>query len=155
MRVDHIACPCFDIEATHAFWTDVMGAQLAYAESGERWLLMAYDFAGVLIDCFLMVGETRPPSRGRNEIRHCGLAVDSPAEVSTWKRRLAASGAETWTEDHGDDEHVYFTDPNGNLFEITATQWTVRARGLDPLAAAQTVADWKAAAAAPDPPSGK
>jgi catechol 2,3-dioxygenase-like lactoylglutathione lyase family enzyme len=146
MRVDHVACPCFDLDATHRFWTEVMQAPLVHAESGERWLLMAFEFAGVLVDYFVVDGEARPPSRGRDEIRHCGIAVGSPAEVSAWKQRLAASSAEMWTEDHGGDEHVYFYDPSGNLFEITADAWTVRARGLDAPAAARTVAAWKAKA---------
>lgn len=143
VRVDHFACPCFDVEATHIFWTETMGAQLAHAESGPGWLLVAYDFAGVLIDYFVIIGESRPASRGRSEIRHCGIAVASPTEVSTWKQRIASSGAEMWTEDHGRDEHVYFFDPNGNLFEITAEEWTVRARGLNPTAAASTLAAWR------------
>jgi catechol 2,3-dioxygenase-like lactoylglutathione lyase family enzyme len=143
MRVDHLACPCFDIDGTLRFWTDVMGAPLVHAESGERWLLMAFDFAGVLVDYFVVLGDVRPPSRGRDEIRHYGLAVGSPAEVSAWKAHIAASGAEMWTEDHGNDEHVYFFDPNGNLFEITAEEWTVRARGFDPAGAARTLAAWK------------
>jgi len=144
VRVDHIACPCYDVDATHAFWTEVMRAPLVHAESGEGWLLLAYDFAGVLVDYFVVSGESRPASRGRREIRHCGIAVGSPAEVSAWKQRIAATGAELWTEDHGADEHVYFFDPSGNLFELTAEQWTVRARGLDPGAAARTFAAWKA-----------
>ena len=48
-----------------------------------------------------------------------------------------------WTEDHGDDEHVYFFDPSGNLFEIT-DEWTVRSRGFDPEGAARTLAAWTA-----------
>jgi catechol 2,3-dioxygenase-like lactoylglutathione lyase family enzyme len=142
VRVDHLACPCFDIGATHRFWTEVMGAPLVHAQSGKRWLLLAFDFAGVLVDYFVIAGEERPPSRGRDEIRHYGLAVGSPAEVSAWKARIAASGAEMWTEDHGNDEHVYFFDPSGNLFEITADEWTVRSRGFDPDAAARTLAAW-------------
>jgi len=144
VRVDHLACPCFDIDATHRFWTEVMGAPLVHAQSGERWLLLAFEFAGVLVDYFVIVGEERPPSRGRDEIRHYGLAVGSPAEVSAWKARITASGAEMWTEDHGNDEHVYFFDPSGNLFEITADEWTVRSRGFDPEGAARTLAAWTA-----------
>jgi catechol 2,3-dioxygenase-like lactoylglutathione lyase family enzyme len=144
MRVDHLACACYDVDATHGFWTGVMDAPLAHAQSGDGWLLVAYDFAGVLIDYFVVDGERRPASRGQAEIRHCGIAVGSPANVAAWKQRIAASGAEMWTEDHGDDEHVYFYDPNGNLFELTADEWTVRARGLDAAAAARTLAAWKA-----------
>lgn len=53
-------------------------------------------------------------------------------------------GAEMWTEDDRDDEHVYFFDPSGNLFEITADEWTVRSRGFDPEGAARTLAAWTA-----------
>jgi catechol 2,3-dioxygenase-like lactoylglutathione lyase family enzyme len=143
LEVDHVACPCFDLDATHRFWTEFMSAPLVYAQAGESWLLTAYDFGGVMLDYFLIPGEVRPPSRGRDEIRHCGIAVHKSSELEDWKVRIEASGAETWLEDHGDDEHVYFYDPNGNLFELTAAAWTVRAKGTDPAGALDVVRRWK------------
>jgi hypothetical protein len=88
-----------------------MQAPLVHAQSGDHWLLVAYDVAGVLLDYFIVDGQTRPPSRGRDEVRHVGLAAGTAADVARWKQRIVASGAETWIEDHGDDEHVYFYDP--------------------------------------------
>jgi hypothetical protein len=38
----------------------------------------------------------------------------------------------------------YSFDPSGKLFEITAEEWMVRARGLDPDAALRMLAAWKA-----------
>jgi catechol 2,3-dioxygenase-like lactoylglutathione lyase family enzyme len=144
MRVDHLACPCFDLDATHRFWTEIMGAPLVHAQSGATWLLLAYDFAGITLDYFVVIGETRPPSRGRDEIRHCGIAVGTRERLAAWKAKLAASGAQMWLEDHGNDEHVYFFDPSGNLFELTADEWTVRAKGTDAAAAAAVLAAWRA-----------
>ncbi len=142
-RVDHIACPCFDLEATHSFWTIVMRAPLLHAQSADRWLLVAYEFAGVMLDYFVVVGETRPASRGREEIRHCGIMVGSPSDLGAWKQRIEASGVEMWTEDHGDDLHLYFYDPSGNLFELTADEWTVRSKGTDPIAAEHVLRAWQ------------
>jgi catechol 2,3-dioxygenase-like lactoylglutathione lyase family enzyme len=143
-RVDHLALPCFDLEATRRFCVDVLGAPLVHAEAGETWLLAAHAFAGVMLDYFVILGEKRTPSRGREEIRHHGIAVGSAADLARWKERIAATGAEMWTEDHGSDEHVYFYDPNGNLFELTADQWTVRAKGADPDAAKSVIEAWTA-----------
>ena len=109
----------------------------------QRWLLLAYDFAGIMLDYFVVTGEKRAPSRGRNEIRHQGISVGAIPDLAEWKQRIAASGVEMWTEDHGGDEHVYFFDPSGNLFELTADKWTVRAKGTDPVAAAQVLAAWR------------
>ena len=142
-RVDHVACPCFDVEETHAFWTTVMRAPLVHAQTGDGWLLLAYEFAGVLLDYFVVVGEMRPPSRGRAEIRHCGIAVGSPSDLAAWRQTIEASGVEMWVEDHGGDSHVYFYDPSGNLFELTADEWTVRSRGTDPVAAEQILQAWR------------
>jgi catechol 2,3-dioxygenase-like lactoylglutathione lyase family enzyme len=153
-RLDHLALPCFDLDATHAFCTTVLDAPLVHAEAGETWLLSAYAFAGVMLDYFVIPGEPRPPLRGRDEIRHHGFTVGSIADLARWKDRIVSSGAETWTEHHGpggsggippsQGEHLYFYDPNGNLFELTADAWTVRAKGTDPVAANGVLDAWRA-----------
>jgi catechol 2,3-dioxygenase-like lactoylglutathione lyase family enzyme len=143
-RVDHLALPCFDLDATHRFCESVLGAPLEHAEAGTSWLLVAYSFAGVMLDYFVVLGETRPPSRGRGEIRHHGIAVGSVDDLGRWKARIVSSGAESWSEDHGNDEHFYFYDPSGNLFELTADAWTVRAKGADASAAREVLTAWRA-----------
>jgi catechol 2,3-dioxygenase-like lactoylglutathione lyase family enzyme len=143
-RVDHLALPCFDLEATRRFCVEVLGAPLVHAQSGEAWLLTAYAFAGVMLDYFVVLGEKRPPSRGRDEIRHHGIAIGSPEDLARWKERIVASGAETWTENHGSDAHLYFYDPSGNLFELTPDAWTVRAKGTSSDAANAVIAAWNA-----------
>jgi catechol 2,3-dioxygenase-like lactoylglutathione lyase family enzyme len=143
-RVDHLALPCFDLDATQKFCVDVLEAPLVHAQSGDKWLLAGYTFAGVMLDYFVVLGEERPRSRGRDEIRHHGISVGSVADLARWRKRIKGSGAEMWTEDHGSDEHVYFYDPNGNLFELTADEWTVRGKGTDPDAAKAVIEAWRA-----------
>ncbi len=142
-RIDHIALPCFDLDATERFCAEVLDAPLVHAQSGPTWLLVGHAFAGVMLDYFVVVGAERPPSRGRDEIRHHGIAVGSPDDLARWKRRVARSGAESWIEDHGGDEHLYFYDPNGNLMELTADPWTVRAKGTDTLQASAVLDAWR------------
>jgi glyoxylase I family protein len=144
LRVDHLALPSFDVDKTHAFCVNVLGAPLVHAQSGDTWLLAAYAFAGVMLDYFIVVGEKRPASRGRDELRHHGIAVGSAADLARWRDRVERGGGETWIEDHGQDEHFYFYDPNGNLFELTADAWTVRAKGPDPDAAKEVLEAWRA-----------
>lgn len=129
VRIDHVAHPSFDTLATHRFWTKVMGCALVHAQSGtsEQWnaryLLTAYGLgAAGTIDFFEIDGVTRPPDDGLpKDVRHVAFAMGTREEVDEWEARLAEAGVEFWTEMHADgDPHVYVTDPNGLVVEISA-----------------------------------
>jgi hypothetical protein len=64
----------------------------------------------------------------------CAAVREIPRVLA--RRRASRPGA----------EHVYSFDPIGKLFEITAEEWTVRARGLNRDAAVRMLAAWKALA---------
>jgi catechol 2,3-dioxygenase-like lactoylglutathione lyase family enzyme len=136
LRTDHLAFPSFDAIATHRFYTEVMGFPLVHAQSdasstwGKAYLLTAYAIGdGRSIDFFEYDGIARPPASGMpDDIQHVGLAVPSSAEFEAWKERLDRFDVRWYTEDHGDDVHLYFRDPNGILFEISLEDDTLASK---------------------------
>jgi glyoxylase I family protein len=133
VRTDHMAFSSFDARATHRFYTDVMGFPLVHAQSGpsstwgKQYLLTAYAIGdGRAIDFFEHEGMRRPEPDGLpHDIRHVGLAAPLREDLGRWKARLDEHGVRWYVEDHGDDEHLCFSDPNGVLFELTAEEDTL------------------------------
>jgi catechol 2,3-dioxygenase-like lactoylglutathione lyase family enzyme len=152
--IDHLAFPCFDLEATLRFYTEVLGASLRHAQSGpaqvwnaKEYLLVALELpGGVTVDFFAVDGMRRPSDDGLpKDIRHVALVVATRSEVTELRERLARASMPFWTETHDvDDLHVYTTDPNGVTLEIVAATDSVRARPHDPAGASGVVDQWLA-----------
>jgi catechol 2,3-dioxygenase-like lactoylglutathione lyase family enzyme len=127
LRPDHLAFPSFDAGETYRFYTEVLGFRLKFAWAGESeewggsYLMTGYDFGGGEIHFFDLDGARRPkPDSLPKDIRHVALTVGTRREVAAWRRRLGARGVSFWTEEHGSDLSVYFTDPNGIVLELTS-----------------------------------
>jgi catechol 2,3-dioxygenase-like lactoylglutathione lyase family enzyme len=152
--IDHLAFPCFDLEATLRFYTEALGATLRHAQSGpaEAWnakeyLLVALELpGGVTLDFFAVDGMRRPPDDGLpKDIRHVALVVATRSEVTELRERLMRAAIPFWTETHDvDDPHVYATDPNGVTLEIVAETDSVRRRPHEPAEASTVVDRWLA-----------
>ena len=126
--IGHVAHPCFDVAATHAFYRDVLGATLKLSRSGHSstwnapYLMLVYDVHGVELDFFTYAGIVRPPPDGLpRDIRHAGITVASADELARIRARIEGAGAEHWIELHDGphDEHVYVRDPNGLVLEFS------------------------------------
>jgi catechol 2,3-dioxygenase-like lactoylglutathione lyase family enzyme len=154
MQLDHAAFPCFDVGATHAFYTHILGLPLAHAQTGsaevwgaESYLLLGFRLAdGGLLDFFAVDGLTRPPDDGLpKDIRHVALTVATRDEVRAHRARLEEARVAHWTETHTkDDLHVYVTDPNGIVLEILAEEDSGKRVAPDEPAANAVVAAWVA-----------
>jgi len=154
--IDHVAFPCFDVAATHRFYTEVLGATLRHAQSGpaEVWnskayLLLAFELpGGVVLDFFSFEGLARPADDGLpRDIRHVGVALPTRGDVERVRARFEERSIPFWLETHDvDDVHVYVTDPNGVVVEILARQDGVAARARDPRASQRVLDAWLAAA---------
>jgi glyoxylase I family protein len=152
VTIDHVALPCFDVSATHAFYAGILGLPLVHAQSGsaEAWgageyLLLAYGLhEGNTIDFFAFDGIVRPPPDGLpKDIRHLALTVRTRVEVTAYKERFAAAAMTFWTETHDvDDIHVYVMDPNGVVLEIVAQEDSSRARGNQAADPARVLEQW-------------
>lgn len=64
-------------------------------------------------------GAKRPPAdKLPKDGRH--LAMAETGSLDPWRAKLRASNIEFWEEDHGDQQSLYFSDPNGITLEITS-----------------------------------
>ena len=130
LRIDHLAFPSFDAGETYRFYTTVMRFRLKFAWDGEseewgnkRYLIIAFAFTGGEIHFFAVEGMQRPKADGLpKDIRHVALSVASDGEIAAWKRRLKRHAVSYWVEDHDGSPSIYFSDPNGVMFEITYHQ---------------------------------
>jgi catechol 2,3-dioxygenase-like lactoylglutathione lyase family enzyme len=128
MRYDHMAFPSFDVEATHHFYKDVLGFALVTAYSGmspewgnKAYVMMIYDVGGgEQLVFFGLAGMKRPPKDGLpRDIRHVALTAPSASALAQWRKRLVRSRVAFWEEDHGNQQSIYFSDPNGLVLEVT------------------------------------
>jgi catechol 2,3-dioxygenase-like lactoylglutathione lyase family enzyme len=130
LHIDHVALPCFDREATEAFYAGGLGLAVAACWSdasplwqGRRFTYLAFALArGELLDFLAIEGLARAePDDAPIGARHVALGVDSRAELDAVRARLAARGV--WVSepvDHGGGRvSVYCFDPNGHQLELT------------------------------------
>ena len=126
LQFDHAALPIYDVEATHAFYTGVLGLPLTSAIEGgdwggRPWLMMIFALGdGRELALIRLKDMPRPPAGDLPaDARHYAFAASSAEELAIWKAKIAKSAARHWTEDHGTQQSIYFEDPNGLILEIT------------------------------------
>ena len=126
MRLDHVVIPCFDAAATMAFYGKVLRLPLIRAHEGDDWggypwLMMIFSVGdGREMVLVALKGAEAPANPLPADSRHYAFAVDTLAELETWRGRLTEAGVAFDEEDHGDQQSIYFPDPAGNVLEITA-----------------------------------
>lgn len=147
LRLDHLAIPCFDAAATHRFDAETLGLPLVDAFSGDdwggkAWLMMIYGLGDrrQLAFCAFRGAKKTSGSDVPADACHYAFSVASLAELRRWKKKRSAAGLEVAAEDHGGQQSIYFTDPNGVVLEITAPA-SDSAMKADP-AAAEIVRKW-------------
>jgi len=156
LNLDHVVIPVWDAEASLAFYAEVLGLPLSATITGDDWgghpwLMMIFALEGgreLVLVC--LRGARRPAPDGLPaDTRHYAFSVESAAEQDAWRARLAAAGVESWEEDHGDQQSLYFADPNGVVFEITTPP--SRAEPVADPAALRRARDWIASSLALTP----
>jgi catechol 2,3-dioxygenase-like lactoylglutathione lyase family enzyme len=64
-------------------------------------------------------GVTRPPcDKLPKDGRH--IAMAETGSLDPWRKKLREVGVTFWEEDHGNQQSLYFEDPNGVVLEITS-----------------------------------
>ena len=127
LKLDHVVFPTSDPAASLAFYRDTLGLPLAQAITGDDWggrpwLMMAFALAEGR-ELVLTALRGAPPETNDElpaDARHYAFAVDTETERLEWRTRLADAGVAFWEEDHGDQQSIYFQDPNGIVLEITS-----------------------------------
>ncbi len=139
MRLDHVAHPCEDPDATHRFYATVLGLQLVQAYAGSE-LMLVYALPGGGSLVFGTDKETASRHADADwEREHVGLIISTHAEFEGWVRRLQECGIPHRIVDH---ERVYFADPDGLVLELEVASQTP----VDP-AASEKLARWLAESA--------
>ena len=111
----HVHLFCRDIDATVAWWRDMLGARVAVDEelAGSR-------------NVFLEVGAGRlhlydqpPPGTGRNAVHHLGIRSDDlPALVAHMKAKGVRFRSDI--REHGTWRYIMAEAPDGVLLELFA-----------------------------------
>jgi len=133
LTLDHVVMPVRDAEATLRFYTEVIELPLVETFSGDDWdgypwLMMIFGLGGRQeLVAVAFKGAPTPDYRGVPvDARHYALAAASGADMARWRARLGEAGVQFWEERHGEQESIYFPDPDGVIFEITWPASTVR-----------------------------
>lgn len=134
LQLDHIALPIFDVPASLRFYGELLGLPLLDALSGDDWggkpwLMMIFGLAdGRQVTLCALRGVARPePSDLPKELRHFAFACTAKPALATWRKTLASHDVPFWEEDHGDQQSLYFEDPNGIVLEVTTPRAEVAA----------------------------
>lgn len=125
LRLDHIVLPIWDVEKSIAFYSDLLGLTLVDAYDGDDWggypwLMLIFalsDKREIVLVHF--AGAKRPPAdKLPKDGRH--LAMAETGSLDPWRKKLRDADIDFWEEDHGDQQSLYFQDPNGVTLEITS-----------------------------------
>src|SRR5262245_54885697 len=127
LRLDHVVVPVRDAAASLAFYREVMGFALIATYSGDDWdgypwlMLVLSPGDGRELVLVQFAGAPPPPrDRLPRDARHLAFAAASIRALEGWRRELSERGVPFREEDHGDQQSLYFPDPDGLVIEITA-----------------------------------
>jgi catechol 2,3-dioxygenase-like lactoylglutathione lyase family enzyme len=127
-RLDHVNIQTHDLDATRAFYVDVIGLHV-----GER---PPFGFAGLwLYDELIPVihvnelGAADAAIHGSGAVDHIAFRVEGLAAMRERVRRLRIPAAECLVPRNGDLQ-IFLTDPNGVKIELTFAGAEVRAQAL-------------------------
>jgi len=123
----HVTAITRDLEATTAFYRDVLGLALVREESNPDdpqarhfWFGDLDGNAGTLVS-FLEYPELEPQPAGGSSLHHFALAVASGEELGAWVDYLRSRGVETTdVMDRGSFSSIYLHDPDGRVVEIAS-----------------------------------
>lgn len=125
LRLDHIVLPIWEVEKSIAFYRDVLGLKLVEAHEGDdwgghAWLMLVFALSDKReIVLVALKGAKRPAAdKLPKDVRH--IAFAETGSLDSWRAKLKAAKAAFWEETHGDQQSLYFEDPNGIVLEITS-----------------------------------
>ena len=125
LRLDHIVLPIWDVEKSIAFYRDLLGLKLVDAYDGGDWggypwlmLIFALGDKREIVLVHFAGAKRSPADKLPKDGRH--LAMAETGSLESWRKKLREADIEFWEEDHGDQQSLYFSDPNGITLEITS-----------------------------------
>lgn len=140
LNLDHVVIPVWRPDESLVFYGETLGLPLSAAITGEDWggrpwLMMIFALAEGRELVLVSLRGAQPPAPHDlpADTRHYAFSVAGRAEREDWRERLVAAGIQVSEEDHGDQQSIYFADPNGVVLEIT-TPASAAQPSADPLA---------------------
>ncbi|MEZ5378659.1 MAG: VOC family protein [Acidimicrobiales bacterium] len=145
-RLNHAVLYVRDAEATAAFYSELLGFEVANAFPGGVFMRVAPDSPNDHDIAFFSIGAGAGPSTaGRASVGLYHLAWEVPTlrELLELRARLLEAGSLAGESDHGVSKSLYCKDPDGIEFEL---MWAVPVDRLTEADAVTTKAiDWDAA----------
>lgn len=122
----HITAIGSNIDATNAFFTDVLGLQRVKKTDNFDDPNSAHWYWGVnngqpgsLITYFERKGDLRRAQMGRGQTHHYAFAVEDEAEQEEWRKRLMSAGYRvSQILDRDYFRSIYSSDPDGHIVEL-------------------------------------
>ncbi len=125
LRLDHLVFPIWDVEKSVAFYRDFLDLKLVDAHEGDDWgghpwLMLIFALSDKReIVLVALEGATKPAADMLpKDVRH--IAMAETGSLDRWRQKLKKAKIAFWEEEHGEQQSLYFEDPNGIVLEITA-----------------------------------
>ena len=116
-RLDHVSLNVSDRPRSIAWYRDVLGLEQRGEDRRDDWPVFMGKFGACVA---LFQAQVRTPARQPEStgLRHVAFMVGRD-ELGSAQARLREHGVEFRFEDHGNARSVYFSDPDGNVIELT------------------------------------
>jgi catechol 2,3-dioxygenase-like lactoylglutathione lyase family enzyme len=118
LRLDHVSLNVSDRPRSIAWYADVLGLEPRGAARRDDWPVFMGEF-GACIALFQASVESPERQKESSGLRHVAFMVGREG-IDQAKTRLEEHGVEFRFEDHGNAHSVYFSDPDGNVIELTS-----------------------------------
>ena len=116
--VRHVAIKVRDLEAAKTWYSDVLAMTVEDEFPGRGIFVRFGPYYHHDLAIFKADAEAPAPASNAVGLAHIALLVDSLQGVKQWYQHLKSKGVDVRSSDHGVTRSIYFTDPDGNPFEI-------------------------------------
>jgi catechol 2,3-dioxygenase len=116
--VRHAAIKVRDLEVAKAWYGDVLGMTVEDEFPGRGIFVRFGPYYHHDLAIFQADKDAPAPDKNAVGLAHIALLVDSLQGVKQWYEHLQSRGVEVRASDHGVTRSIYFSDPDGNAFEI-------------------------------------
>jgi len=115
-QIDHVALRCASLEATKAWYVNVLGFEHVFRDHGSG-VPIFLRLGPTFITLFPQKDHEQPSADGR--IWHFAFRAATYADFQLAQTELQAQGVSFQFRDHEIAHSLYFSDPDGVLLEIT------------------------------------
>lgn len=125
LRLDHVVVPIWHVKQSLAFYRDLLGLKLVDAYEGDdwgghRWQMMVFGLSDQreLGLVYLKGAKKGPASKLPKDSRY--IAIAETGALDLWRVKFTKAKVKHWEEEHGERRALFFEDPNGHVFKLTA-----------------------------------